>query len=95
MDCDDWQLQSCWFHYLNDVWGSHTVDRFANDSNTQLAILHSKVFCPGTSGVDAFSFTWAGQNNWLCPPITLVLRVLEKVVAVSEQLYLENIDKAV
>ena len=30
-------------------------------------------------GVDAFMFCWAGQNNWLCPPIALILRVLEKV----------------
>jgi len=56
-----------------------TVDLFADDRNTQLAIFNSKVFSPGTSGVDAFSFTWTGQNNWLCPPNSLVLRVLEKV----------------
>jgi len=81
VDCDDWQLQSCWFHYLNGVWGPCTVNRFADDRNTQLGILNSKVFCPGTSGVDAFSFTWAGENNWLCPSISLILRVLEKVRA--------------
>jgi len=59
----------------------YTVDRFAGDVNTQLTIFNSKLFCPGTSGVNAFSFTWAGQNNWLSPPISRVLRVLEKIRA--------------
>ena len=79
VDCDDWQLQPFWFDYLDAVWGPHTVDRFADDKNAHLASFNSKVFCPGTSGVDAFRFSWVGQNNWLCPPISLILRVLEKV----------------
>ena len=81
VDCDDWQLQPCWFNYLDAAWGPHTVDRFADATNAHLPIFNSKVFCEGTSGVDAFSFSWAGHNNWLCPPISLVLRTLEKVRA--------------
>lgn len=78
-DCDDWQLEPAWFRYLDFIWGPHTVDRFANDQNTQLSVFNSNSNCPGTSGVDAFAFRWAGQNNWLCPPITLVWRAFEKV----------------
>ena len=81
LDCDDWQLQPCWFSYLEAIWGPHTVDRFADEWNAQLPIFNSRVFCTGTSGVDAFSLSWACQKNWLCPLITLVLRVLEKVRA--------------
>ena len=78
-DCDDWQLEPAWFRYLDYIWGPHTVDRFANNQNAQLPVFNSKVSCPGTAGVDAFTFTWAGHNNWLCPPLTLVWRAFEKV----------------
>jgi hypothetical protein len=81
IDGDDWQLDPYWFRYLDGVWGPHTVDRFADNENCQIPIFNSRVFCPGTSGVDAFSLSWADQNNWLCPPIGSILRVLEKVRA--------------
>jgi hypothetical protein len=81
VDCDDWQLHPRWFRYLDAIWGPHTVDRFADENNAQLSVFNSKRLCPGTSGVDAFAFSWADENNWLCPPIDLVLRVLEKVRA--------------
>jgi hypothetical protein len=41
-DCDDWQLQSRWFRYLDGVWGPHTVDLFANNVNTHLPVFYSK-----------------------------------------------------
>ena len=56
VDCDDWQLQPCWFRYLDSLWGPHTVDRFADVRNAQLPIFNSKTLCPGTAGVDAFMF---------------------------------------
>lgn len=59
--------------------GPHTVDRFANHENSQLLVFNSKRSCPGTSGTDAFSFNWADGNNWLCPPISLILRAIDKV----------------
>lgn len=59
-DCDDWQLQSRWFHYLDGVWGPHTMDRFANDLNTHLPVFYSKR-CSGTSGIDTFMVCWVGQ----------------------------------
>ena len=39
--------------------------------------MHSlKGWCPGTEAVDAFTVNWAGENNWLCPPIMLISRVI-------------------
>lgn len=81
IDCDDWQLHPSWFCYLDSIWGPHTIDRFADENNAQLMVFNSKKPCSGTCGVDAFSFSWADENNWLCPPIASVLRVLEKVRA--------------
>lgn len=31
---------------------------------------------PDSEGVDAFCFDWAGENNWLVPPVSLVPRVI-------------------
>jgi hypothetical protein len=36
---------------------------------------------PGTSGVDAFAFNLAGENNWLVPPLNLVNRVIKHCLA--------------
>ena len=36
---------------------------------------------PGTSGADAFAFNWAGENNWLVPPLNLVNRVIRHCLA--------------
>ena len=32
--------------------------------------------CPSAEGVDAFSVDWAGENNWLVPPIYLISRTI-------------------
>lgn len=38
------------------------------------------VWNPGCEQVDAFSVSWAGENNWLVPPIYLIPKVLRHVV---------------
>ena len=76
IDYDDWQLNHRVFSDLDRLWGPHTVDRFASNDNTQIERFNSRCWCPGTEAVDAFTVHWAGENNWLCPPITLVARVI-------------------
>ena len=63
------QLAS-FFDCLNRLWGPHTIDRFASHKNTHLARFNSRYFVPGTEAVDAFTTTWAAENNWLVPPIS-------------------------
>ena len=41
----------------------------------------TKPLTPGSAGVDAFSLSWEGQNNWLVPPIYLVPRVILHCIA--------------
>ena len=62
-----------------------SVDRFANNENTQLPYFNSRFWCPGTEVVDAFSVSWAGENNWLVPPIFLIPRVLDHMVALGRR----------
>ena len=45
--------------------------------------VNSRFWCPGTEAVDAFSVSWAGENNWLVPPIFLIPRVLNHMFALG------------
>ena len=64
------------FKVLDQKWGPHNIDRFASFFNTQLPRFNSRYWNPGTEGVDAFTCDWQGENNWWCPPVYLVPRVL-------------------
>ena len=46
-----------------------TVELFA-------ILFYSKFHCPKSSGVNAFLFSWAGENCFLAPPVSLVPQVL-------------------
>ena len=76
IDYDDWSLHPALFKGLDQKWGPHTIDRFASYFNTQLPRFNSRFWNPGSEGVDAFTCDWRGENNWWCPPVYLVPRVL-------------------
>ncbi|XP_072032817.1 uncharacterized protein [Amphiura filiformis] len=63
------------------MWGPHTVDRFADELNCKIKRFNSRYWCPQTEHVDAFSTNWAGENNWLVPPINQVGAVLAHIAA--------------
>lgn len=65
---------------MEQMWGPHDVDRFANHENTKLQRFNSVVWNPGCEQVDAFSQNWAGENNWIVPPIYLVIQVMRHIV---------------
>ncbi len=74
----DWQLHPVLFKALDERWGPHTMDRFADVKNTQLPVYNSRYMDPQSSGVDALSQTdWAQHNNWVCPPFRLLPRILQ------------------
>ena len=66
------------FQELNRAWGPHTVDRFATDSNAKCGRFNSKIWVPGTEGVNSFSVMWSGEINWCVPPPSVIPRVLSK-----------------
>ena len=76
IDRDDWSLHPSLFKMLDAKWGPHTIDRFASFFNSQLPRFNSRFWNPGSEAVDAFTCDWSGENNWWCPPIYLVPRVL-------------------
>ena len=81
LDYDDWKLNPAVFSVLQQVWGPHTVDRFASCNNTQLPRFNSRHWSPSTEAIDAFTSHWGGENNWWCPPISLVPRVIRHAQA--------------
>eukprot|EP00731_Ephydatia_muelleri_P008531 Em0004g869a len=77
VDYDDWQISPELFYYLEEAWGPYSLDRFADNFNTQLSRFNSRFACPGSEAVDTFTVHWGGgENNWWCPPPSLVARVV-------------------
>ena len=73
---DDWGVSLEFFNYIDQMWGPHTLDCFANFNNCKLSRFYSRYWDLDAEGVDAFCHDWAGGNNWLVPPVFLVPRVI-------------------
>jgi len=81
IDLDDWGVAQDFFNMIDQIWGPHSVDRFADNFNTKLSKFNSKYWCRGTSHVDAFSLSWEMENNWVVPPISLVVKAIKHIKA--------------
>ena len=79
IDYDDWGVSQEFFSFMDNLWGPHSVDRFADHLNFKISNFNSKFWCPGTSQVDAFAMDWSSENNWLVPPVRLIPAVLRHV----------------
>ena len=64
------------FTQLKQLWGPHSIDRFASSYNAKLSRFNSRFLQLGTEAVDAFTQGWSSENNWLVPPISLIGRLL-------------------
>ena len=69
------------FSWIDSMWGSHAVDRFAHIDNTYLPKFYSRFWCPGAAAIHAFTVNWSGAVNWWIPPISLIGWVLRHVRA--------------
>ena len=47
-DYDDWMVHPIIFQQIDQLWGPHTVDRFANTHNAQLERFNLRFWNPGT-----------------------------------------------
>ena len=80
LDTDDWGISPSFFQFLENRYGEFTLDAFANSYNTKVSRFYSLYNVPGSAGVDAFSFNWAGDFVLLVPPVSIVGRVLHHMV---------------
>ena len=76
VDFDDWSVKDSYFRAVDSIWGSFTVDCFANSVNAKVPRFYSLFFQPGGLGVDSLAFDWGPENCWLVPPVYLIPRVL-------------------
>ena len=81
IDYEDWGVSEFFYTFINDLWGPYTVDRFASSRNTKLERFNSLFWNVNTEAVDCFTQNWSGENNWIVPPIYLVLRAIKHVIA--------------
>ncbi|XP_063416794.1 uncharacterized protein LOC134699037 [Mytilus trossulus] len=79
VDCDDWGIDPEVYSVLDNLWGPHTVDRFASDYNTKCLVFNSKHWCPNTSGITAFDQDWKSEINWIVPSPSLVSKCIQKM----------------
>jgi len=77
----EWTLHPNLFHYIDRVWGPHTIDRFANMGNHVLPRYNSRFMDPLCCGVDALAQSdWECENNYVNPPFRLLSQVLDKII---------------
>ena len=76
-DPDDWRTTTAFFNEINMLWGPFTIDRFSTNENTKLPRFNSKFFCPHSDRVDAFSFSWEHENNYIVTPINVITKLLK------------------
>ena len=79
VDKDDWAVNARIFRIVDAKWGLHTIDRFASYYNSQLPRFNSKHASVRSSGVDSFAQDWSNDNNWLCPPVNLIVQTVRKL----------------
>ena len=77
IDYDKWQTTRSFFIILESLWGSHMIDRFANNKNTKTTHFNSQFSCPSTEAVHTFSLSCTHDNNFVVPPLTLVCKVIK------------------
>ena len=70
VDFDDWQITHDLSQSLEQLWGPHTVDYFANYYTAKL------FWNPGASGIDFFAQELSSENCLVVPPVALVAHVI-------------------
>lgn len=79
VDVWNYGLCSSEFRRLDNRFGPHTVDRFADVENAHLPVFNSRWVCRCSSGVDAMTFDWGSDINWLHPPKVMIAAVVSKL----------------
>ncbi len=74
----EWKLHPRMFLIIDNLWGPHTMDRFAAANNTQLSHYISHFLDPLAVGMDALAQQdLAEENNYVNPPFCMLTQVLD------------------
>jgi hypothetical protein len=75
----EWSLHPIAFKELEDLWGPHTVDRFATSNNKQLHRYNSRFFDPQAEATDAMTQDWSKENNFINSPWRMLPQIISKI----------------
>jgi hypothetical protein len=87
----DWATSTVVFNQLDQIWGPHSIDRFASWLNKKVPRYNSAVLDSQAEAIDAFSVTtWrmtppgfkpvTEENNFINPPFHLLDKVVNKII---------------
>jgi Reverse transcriptase (RNA-dependent DNA polymerase) len=78
LDYEDYSITDVFFQQVCEVFEiSPIIDCFANNVNAKTKHFFSLTFCPGTTGVDCFSYNWRLYGcAWLFPPPRLIVKTV-------------------
>jgi hypothetical protein len=83
LDSDNWSIDYASFKWFEDNF-ELDIDMFADQTNKRLPRFCSLYYAQNTESVDAFATCWKDKGNlWLCPPVSLLIKVFNRIV-VSE-----------
>ena len=80
LDIDDCAISTEFFQFTDELWGPHSVDRFASSNNAKTTLFNSLYWNPGSLGVNSFNSDWSQGENWLVLPVTLASRAINHLV---------------
>ena len=80
---DDYMLNPSVFAWLDELWGTHSADRFVSPNNANHDKFNTRFWAPGSEAVDAFTCDWGTDINWLFLPVYLLQRVIRYAQAAA------------
>ena len=80
-DFDDWSIDQVSFLFIDSIWGPHSIDRFASPQNNKIPVFNSRFWCKDSAGIDAFCQDWSADNNYFCPPVSLIPQVIKRMAS--------------
>lgn len=76
----EWAINSSFFQHLNSTWGPHSVDLFTMAANAKVPRYVSWQHKAMAWKQDTFNSSWRDLGHaYICPPWSLLNRVLEKI----------------
>ena len=75
----EWSLNTKIFHFIDDAWGPHSIDRFASFTTALLPRYNSRYWDPSAEAVDGLAQDWSNENNFCNPPWRMLSDVVEKI----------------
>ena len=64
-------------HTSLNLLGNTNIDRFADPWNTKCVRFNSRFFLEEAEAVDCFTQDWQYDENWLCPPIYMIVHTIK------------------